>query len=289
MWVIGAWGSGVSSVLRTAREAGYTTVDGASPSSLQNLSLPKNAVIGLRLDKPTLEAADTLLKAIEASSQPTLLLTAQPSVLVGRLSSTLSASDPRQALLGNQTDWLELLQNQQTSVSCLKNMADYHIDTTDLSDVALKAKVARVLQLPTQPAVPLTVVVESFGFKRGLPVDANWVVDVRFLKNPFYDPELKAKTGLDTAVQEYVMAFPLAQQLTASLEALLPGILQAAQQEGRGRFKLAIGCTGGKHRSVTLAEHLHKFLQKQSLPDITITLNHRERVYWESNSLVVSR
>ena len=138
----------------------------------------------------------------------------------------------------------------------LKKKADYVIDTTHLLTRELKEELDRIF-IKDEEYNNLIITVMSFGFKHGIPADADLVFDVRFLPNPFYIDELKHQTGNDKPVQEYVMSFPESEifldKLTDMLDFLIPNYVK----EGKYRLVIGIGCTGGKHRSVTLANALY--------------------------------
>ncbi len=139
----------------------------------------------------------------------------------------------------------------------IRRHADYVIDTSNLLTRELKEELNRIF-VEDAAYNSLMVTVMSFGFKHGIPADADLVLDVRFLPNPFYIEELKCKTGNDREVQEYVMGFREAEvfleKLTDMLEFLIPNYVK----EGKNRLVVAIGCTGGQHRSVTLARELYR-------------------------------
>ena len=119
----------------------------------------------------------------------------------------------------------------------------------------------------------ITVNVLSFGFKYGIPMDADLVMDVRFLPNPFYIPELKEKTGLDSEVSDYVMSFEVAQQFADKLRDMLDFLMPQYVAEGKSNIVIAIGCTGGKHRSVTLANEMTRHLTDSGYNTF---VNHRD-------------
>jgi UPF0042 nucleotide-binding protein len=129
----------------------------------------------------------------------------------------------------------------------------------------------------------LTICLQSFAYKRGIPADSHWVLDARGLPNPFYVAELKPKTGLQPEVQAYVLGDSEAEAFLTRLESALVGSLPSYQQEGRQRLMVSIGCTGGKHRSVTLVERLAERLKGLSY---AVVIHHREAPYWGSVSSV---
>ena len=138
----------------------------------------------------------------------------------------------------------------------IRRHADYVIDTSLLLTRELKEELDRIF-VENAEYNSLIVTVMSFGFKHGIPADSDLVLDVRFLPNPFYIDDLKHKTGNDREVQEYVMSFPEAEMFMTKLTDLLQFLLPNYVKEGKYRLVIAIGCTGGKHRSVTLANELY--------------------------------
>ena len=139
----------------------------------------------------------------------------------------------------------------------IRRHADYVIDTSLLLTRELKEEIDRIF-VENSEYNSLMVTVLSFGFKHGIPSDADLVMDVRFLPNPFYIEELKYKTGNDREVQEYVMGFEEAEAFMAKLTDMLHFLIPNYVKEGKYRLVIAIGCTGGKHRSVTLANELYR-------------------------------
>ena len=155
----------------------------------------------------------------------------------------------------------------------IREKADYIFDTSHLLTRELKEEIDNIF-VRNKEYNSLIVTILSFGFKKGIPADADLVFDVRFLPNPFYIDELKYKTGNDKEVQDYVMAFSEAglflQKLTDMLDFLIPNYVK----EGKHQLVIGIGCTGGKHRSVTLANKLYERLQDQN--DYGVRLEHRD-------------
>lgn len=147
------------------------------------------------------------------------------------------------------------------------------IDTTNLLTRELKAELDKIF-VSNQNYNSLMVNVMSFGFKHGIPQDADLVFDVRFLPNPFYIEELKQKTGLDKEVQDYVMGFAEAHEFLDKLTDMIRFLIPNYVKEGKYQLVIAIGCTGGQHRSVTLANGLYQRLKDQG--DYGLTLRHRD-------------
>ena len=142
----------------------------------------------------------------------------------------------------------------------LRGRADYIIDTTQLSPAQLKERISDIFLGDSVKGLRITCM--SFGFKYGQPKEADIVFDVRCLPNPFYIPELKNKTGLDKEVVEYIMQFEEAHGLLQRMEDLVGYALPLYVKEGKSQLTIAVGCTGGKHRSIAFAEMLAAFVKK---------------------------
>ena len=151
----------------------------------------------------------------------------------------------------------EAILRERAILAPLYGAADYQIDTSLLSTAQLKDRVVSLFVDKTSDAMGLTIL--SFGFKYGQPKEADIVFDVRCLPNPFYVPELKHKTGLDREVSDYVLQFEEARGLLFRMEELLRYSLPLYVKEGKSQLTVAVGCTGGKHRSVTFAEKLAEY------------------------------
>ena len=155
----------------------------------------------------------------------------------------------------------QALQAERKALAPLLEMADYRIDTTHLNNAQLKSRLADLFM--KEPDTSMTVQIFSFGFKYGAPAEADIVLDMRCLPNPYYVEELRTLTGMEAAVQEYVMQSQDAQEYLKRMIALLEHSIPLYQKEGRRQLIIGIGCTGGKHRSVTMANQLADALKKQ--------------------------
>jgi UPF0042 nucleotide-binding protein len=162
---------------------------------------------------------------------------------------------------------------ERTMLAPLRERADLVIDTTGLKAHMLRRKIADEF-LPSEPLTRLAVTFQSFGFKHGPPRDEDLAFDVRFLANPHYDPELRELTGLDEPVIEYIARDGRLEQLYERLFALLDFLLPQYVAEGKAHLVIAIGCTGGRHRSVTIAEALAERYREQ--PDLDVAVAHRD-------------
>ena len=155
----------------------------------------------------------------------------------------------------------------------LKQHAEYIIDTSRLLTRELKGELEKIF-VRNQEFKNLVITVLSFGFKYGIPADSDLVFDVRFLPNPYYIDELKAKSGNDKEVQDYVMGISVATKFLDKLEDMLAFLIPNYIQEGKNQLIISIGCTGGKHRSVTLANRLYERLAAQDAYGVKI--EHRD-------------
>jgi UPF0042 nucleotide-binding protein len=167
------------------------------------------------------------------------------------------------------------VRKEQKVLRAIRKTADYVIDTSNLLTRELKAELERIF-VSNEEYNSLMVTVMSFGFKHGIPADADLVFDVRFLPNPFYIEELKHKTGNDKEVQDYVMGFEEADMFLNKLTDMLQFLIPNYIKEGKYRLVIAIGCTGGKHRSVTLANELYNRMKDKG--HYGIKLYHRDMV-----------
>ena len=181
-----------------------------------------------------------------------LFLEAEPETIIKRYKETR-----RRHPLMKQADSLEkAVLEEQDMMAPLRQRADYIIDTTHLSTAQLRGELLRNFGSGAAEKEGMTVSVTSFGFKHGLPMEADLVFDVRFMPNPYYIQELREKTGLDRAVSDYVFSFQQTHDYMAKLRDLLAFTLPLYAEEGKTELVIAIGCTGGHHRSVAVTHAL---------------------------------
>ena len=165
------------------------------------------------------------------------------------------------------------LRKEREAVGFLKKDADYILDTSQLLTRELKAEMNRIF-LQGKSYKNLYVSIVSFGFKYGIPSDADLVFDVRFLPNPYYDVHLRPFTGLDENIRNFVMSSAESGIFLDKLEDMLRFLIPNYVKEGKNQLVVAIGCTGGRHRSVTLAQGIYERLKKE--PDYGIRIEHRD-------------
>ena len=181
-----------------------------------------------------------------------LFLEAEPETIIKRYKETR-----RRHPLMKQADSLEkAVLEEKDMMAPLRQRADYIIDTTHLSAAQLRGELLRNFGSGAAEKEGMTVSVTSFGFKHGLPMEADLVFDVRFMPNPYYIQELREKTGLDRAVSDYVFSFQQTHDYMAKLRDLLAFTLPLYAEEGKTELVIAIGCTGGHHRSVAVTHAL---------------------------------
>ncbi len=196
-----------------------------------------------------------------------LFLEASEQVIVNRYKETRHRHplDPRGGDLSGA------IRREIAALAPLRELADHVVDTSGLKWSSLKLRLSAIFQTEDKDGVFLHVC--SFGFKNGIPAGADLVMDVRFLPNPFYVEELKNQTGLDAPVREYVCASPATGEFLGKMTDMLTFLLPKYRAEGKTSLLLAIGCTGGRHRSVVIAEKLTELLRSAGCPADCV---HRE-------------
>jgi len=196
-----------------------------------------------------------------------LFLEASEQVIVNRYKETRHRHplDPR------GSDLTGAIRKEMAAMAPLREMADHVVDTSGLNWSSLKLRLSAFFQSEDKDSVFLHIC--SFGFKNGIPAGADLVMDVRFLPNPFYVEELKNQTGLDAPVRDYVCASPAAEEFLEKMTDLVRFLLPKYRAEGKTGLLLAIGCTGGRHRSVVIAEKLTELLRAAGCPADCV---HRE-------------
>lgn len=196
-----------------------------------------------------------------------LFLEASEQVIVNRYKETRHRHplDPRGG------DLTGAIRKEMAAMAPLREMADHVVDTSGLNWSSLKLRLSAFFQSEDKDSVFLHIC--SFGFKNGIPAGADLVMDVRFLPNPFYVEELKNLTGLDAPVRDYVCASPAAEEFLEKMTDMLRFLLPKYRAEGKTGLLLAIGCTGGRHRSVVIAEKLTELLRAAGCPADCV---HRE-------------
>ena len=274
--VTGMSGAGRSTALRVLEDLGHFCVDNINPALIAQLIelLEKGGEltrVALGVDVRTggfLEGATQVLDSLTAGGHHVemLFLESQDAELVRRFSETRRAHP-----LAPGGNVLAAIQRERERVAPLRARAGLIIDTTGLSVHDLRRNLVDYIARGGTSARMVTRVL-SFGFKYGLPVDADLVFDLRFLPNPHFVPELKPLTGLDEPVAKFVFDQPEARELLADVGELLRKLLPRYAREGKAYLTICVGCTGGQHRSVAMAEALAAALR--GMGDIVV--EHRD-------------
>lgn len=175
-------------------------------------------------------------------------------------------------LMRDGSTLLQAVERERTLLEPVRNRAAYIVNTSDFSANKLRGELIRLFAANSREH-SMSVEVISFGFKHGLPLDADLVIDVRFLPNPYYIEALRNKTGMEQDVYDFVFSYQQTKDYVAKLEDLLAFSLPLHMEEGKANLVVAVGCTGGQHRSVAIARRLGEFISKQGF---ATTVNHRD-------------
>ncbi|MBY0449009.1 MAG: hypothetical protein K2X01_00080 [Cyanobacteria bacterium] len=307
--VLGPYGSGISAVMEMMGQFGYVQI---YPLPLDRLAHTINTLqdepyplaISLQWEELATETDtaqdqlthsfltrlqsewDCIQRAYQSNTTAqrplsVLLLMAEPEVLLQRvLAQEITPIDALQQGLMMQ-DQIACFTHLQKNKRAFEPHF-YAIDTTQLPPVELRNKIAKLLGAPMS-LDNLEVRLVSFGFKYGIPKEADMVFDMRFLTNPFYDQSLRPLSGLDSPVRDFVFSLPSAKGFFEHWTAMLATVLPSYLQEGKSVVTLAVGCTGGQHRSVCMAEAAGQFLKAQ-FPGYNIVVNHREQAHWQEQA-----
>lgn len=264
--VTGLSGAGKSQAANAFEDIGYYCIDNMPPSLIprfaeMSLQLNRDSDIAIITDVRTgdlfegfFEALDEL-KKLEMNYK-IMFLDASDEVLIKRYSE----SRRKHPLASADGSIADAIREERKRLAPVLEMADYRIDTTYLSAQQLKDSIITMFLADRNTAMKVRCL--SFGYKYGIPAEADLVLDVRFLPNPFYVDELKSKTGLDKEVYDYVMDNDQTTELLEKFSALVDFLLPLYRTEGKSQLVLAIGCTGGKHRSVALAEYMSRHISE---------------------------
>jgi UPF0042 nucleotide-binding protein len=263
--ITGISGSGKSVALNALEDAGYYCVDNLPPRFLPELAaylagdgLDRLAVAIDARSGASLDDMPQMIRDLSGQHDVRLLfLNASTQALIQRFSETrrrhpLSGSPAHDADVGVLTSLAEAIERERELVAGLAEFG-HQIDTSNLRANVLRAWVKRFIE---QEHTGLALMFESFGFKRGVPLDADFVFDVRTLPNPYYDRELRPLTGLDKPVIDFLDALPVVQQMIGDIESFLQKWIPNFRDDNRSYLTVAVGCTGGQHRSVFIAETL---------------------------------
>lgn len=277
--ITGMSGSGRTQAMHVFEDMGYFCIDNLPPSLIMQLAeiIGINTGVGRHLcvtsDLRSQGLFDELLDTIETLRDhemtcKVLFLEASDEVLIRRYSE-----NRRRHPLAKRGDTMaDAIQRERMALASIRERADLVIDTSRMRTATLRRRLQTAFSELSDEQL-MDVHVFSFGFKHGLPVEADLMIDVRFLPNPFYDPEMRALTGLDEKVSNFVIDHPKTQEFLDAWFRLLDAVMPGYIAEGKPRLSIAIGCTGGQHRSVAIAEVTGRYLERHQYH---VSISHRD-------------
>lgn len=272
--VTGLSGGGKTTVLNFLEDLGYYTVDNipceVGVSFVNSTILKLGMGIDIRSFSHINEFVELIkiLKSQKDIEYSILFLEASEEVILNRYNLT------RRKHPLEETTLLKSIRKEKEIMNIIRELSTGVIDTTNDKPRELWEKLRSILQLH-QGGKDINIHIQSFGFKYGIPIDVDLVFDVRFLANPYYIPELREKTGEDKEVSGYVMEFELSQEFYKKLIDMLKFLIPNYIKEGKKHLSIGIGCSGGKHRSVTFVEELYRELSE--IENYNVYKSHREK------------
>ena len=276
--ITGLSGAGKTQAIICLEDLGYYCIDNMPPSLIKNfIGLSAHGKSGVEkaafvIDvrggeffadiKPCLSYLDNA-----GIKYKLVFLEASEEVLIRRFNETRRAHP-----LSGGSSTLAGIQREMVELSEIRNLADYIIDTSNMKSMRLREEIKQIFSTDEDGA-DFTVNIESFGYKNGIPLDADMVFDVRFIPNPFYIHALRNLTGNNKKVRSFVMNFPESESFTATAERLINDMIPCYIREGKYHLNLAFGCTGGRHRSVAMA---NEFADKFDRRGLRVVVGHRD-------------
>ena len=264
--ITGMAGAGKSQALRNMEDMGYFCLDNMLPNLLSQFAtlcsehedIDKVAVVIDSRSREFFNTMDTSLQSLREQDiqYEILFLDASDEAIIKRFKETR-----RPHPLTKQGSILQGIASEREQMNELKEHAVYILDTTSYTPNQLREKMWHMFSNSDQKSY-FSISVTTFGFKRGIPLDADLVFDVRFLPNPFYIEELKGFTGLNEKVRDYIFNFKETQEFLKKLLDMVNYLVPFYAQQGKNQLVIAIGCTGGMHRSVAIANALYEELKK---------------------------
>ncbi len=276
--VTGQSGAGKSRTASTLEDLGYYCVDNLPPELIQQFAEVCLATTG-RFERVALvsdvragQSFEGLLSGLDALDAMGLkysivYVEAENDAIIKRYKES-RRSHP---LSRDGTSLSEAIEKEKKLLSGIRSRADFIINTTSLSTARLRSELIRLFE--DEPQRAMVVNIQSFGFKYGTPADADLVFDVRFLPNPYYIADLKPKSGLTPEVRDFIFSYQQSNDFMTKLEDLLSFMLPHYFEEGKTSLVIAIGCTGGRHRSVAVAKDVGEFVAKRGYPTV---VSHRD-------------
>ncbi len=276
--ITGMSGAGKTQVVRALEDLGYFCVDNLPPmlipkfAELCSQSAGRVNKIGLVVDIRGREFFDTLMQTLEeletsGRRYEMLFLEASDETLIRRYKETR-----RRHPMAPHGRISEGIARERERVDQVRGRATQIIDTSELATADLRGKITELFDSEHEYQ-RMNITVVSFGFKYGIPLDADMVLDVRFLPNPFYVESLRRKSGMVTEVGEYIWKWPITQQFMGKVTEFVEFLVPNYVKEGKSQLIVAIGCTGGLHRSVFVASKIHESLKNKGYK---VNLDHRD-------------
>ena len=277
--ITGLSGSGRTQAMHVFEDMGYFCIDNLPPSLVLQLAqlVGINTGVGRHLavtcDLRSQGLFDELLDTIQTlrdheMSCKVVFLEASDEVLIRRYSENRR----RHPLAKPGETTADAIQRERAQLADVRGHADMIIDTSRLRTSALRTRLRQAFSELSDEQL-MEVQVFSFGFKHGMPVEADIMIDVRFLPNPFYDPEMRKLTGLDEKVSRFVLDHPNTQSFLRAWYQLLDSVMPGYIAEGKPKLSIAVGCTGGQHRSVAIAEATGRYLERRQYH---VSISHRD-------------
>ncbi len=277
--ITGMSGAGKTSAIHVLEDIGYYCIDNIPPMLISsfislcegsNFNTNKIAFVADARSGELVTHLYTEIDKLRRSGKEctVLFLDADDETLIKRYKETR-----RKHPQGGNGRIADGIRFERNLFSEIKKSADLVIDTSSLLTRELREKLVSYFESHTREYEPISVNVVSFGFKRGIPLDCDLVFDVRFMPNPFYDEELREKTGKTKEVADYALSCESSQKFLEKLTDMLLHLLPLYTEEGKSSLVVGIGCTGGKHRSVAVAEYLKNTLSQQNY---YVSVNHRD-------------
>lgn len=278
--VTGMSGAGKSRAIDTLEDIGFFCVDNMTPILIPTFvkilkdSTEAREKVAIVADTRLGDSFSQLFKALDElrimeCEYKILFIDADNEVLLRRFQETrrkhpLSSDD-------SSVELIDIIKKEREILKKARNIADYVIDTSLISTSQLKERIAKLFLDDVSNTLKINIL--SFGFKYGVPNDSDLVFDVRCLPNPFYVQELKNHTGLESCVSDYIMQFEQSRGLVPKLLDLINYLIPLYRSEGKSQLTVSVGCTGGKHRSVTFAEIVYKDIKQQGY---NVSVYHRD-------------
>lgn len=278
--VTGMSGAGKSLALKSLEEMGFFCVDNLpSPMLNEFVTMCKNANPQIERAAVTVDSRESLLsrspeKILEDIKKldvpyTILFLDARDDVLKRRYNESRKRHP-----LGLSGEAESGVRTERDYLTAMRDAAHFFLDTSDISAKDLTSCIAKII--PEMSSKQMTLILSSFGYKRGVPVDADMVIDMRFVENPFYYDSMRPLSGLDAEVRDFVLGQPYVKQYFEGLEQSILQLLPLFERQDKYILRICFGCTGGRHRSVAAAEEMARRLRKQGQ---AVRIYHRDLVH----------